>query len=378
MAPEQTYPLEGIRVVAIEQAIAIPLATRHLADLGAEVIKIEAPGSGDFARGYDSLANGLSVHFAWTSRGKKSVALDLKTPAGLARAQALIRSADVFVHNLGPGALERLGLGAEAVAALAPQVINLELSGYGATGPLAGRKAYDLLVQSEIGAAAVSGTPEEPTKIGISVVDISGAMYAVSAILAAIIERQRSGVGRAIKLSLFDTIAEWMSVPLLQAKYAGRFTRSGRFHTAIYPYGPFPCADGEITLAVQNDREWQRLCLGVLDDAALAADARYLTNEGRHQRRAVLGRMLDERLGAMAKAEVIGRLLAADVPFAESRTVEEAADHPHLRERDRWIAVDSASGPVSVLRSPYDTEGGWPTRQGRVPALDENGEDALT
>lgn len=370
-----TYPLDGIRVVAIEQAIAVPLATRHLADLGAEVIKIERPGAGDMARGYDSLADGVSVHFAWTNRGKRSVAIDLKSEEGRARAAELIAQSDVFVSNLGPGALDRLGLGPRAMQERAPGVVCVELTGYGEDGPMAARKAYDLLVQSEIGAAQVSGTSDEPAKVGISIVDISGAMYVLSSVLAALLERQQTGRGRAIRLSLFDCIAEWMSVPLLQARYQGFFERSGRFHNAIYPYGPFPCRDGEIVLAVQNDAEWQRLSTLVLQDAALASDPRFTRNELRHRNRDSLGRILSDRFATMDVADLISRLGASDVPFAEGRTVEQAVAHPEFLERGRWAEFATEAGRVSLLRSPFDADGGWPTPQGGVPPLRGEADD---
>ncbi len=367
-----SYPLQGIRVVAVEQAIAVPLATRHLADLGAEVIKIERPPGGDFARTYDSLADGVSVHFAWTNRGKKSVVLDLKSEEGLADAMRLVSTADVFVHNLGPGVIERLGLGWEAVSARSPGLIACELSGYGDGGPMAGRKAYDLLIQSEIGAASVSGEESAPAKIGISVVDISGAMYVLSSILAAIIQRKQDGKGRRLQVTLFDAIAEWMSVPLLQAKHQGTFYRSGRYHNSIFPYGPFACADGEVVVAIQNDAEWGRFCSGVLGRPELTSDARYAHTEGRHANRAQLGRLIESAFGVLSRAELCARLAAADVPFAESRSVEEAAVHPELVERGRWATFVTERGEVELLRSPFDSDTGWPTPPGGVPRLGQD------
>lgn len=372
VAESVSYPLEGMRVVAIEQAIAVPLATRHLADLGAEVIKIERPDGGDFARAYDSLANGLSVHFAWTNRGKKSVALDLKAPDGLGEAARLISSADVFVHNLGPGVVERLGLGWGVVSRSNPALIDCELSGYAADGPMAGRKAYDLLIQGEIGAASVSGTPEDPAKIGISVVDISGAMYVLSSILAALVQRGRDGQGRFLQVSLFDSVAEWMSVPLLQAKYSGHFSRSGRYHNSIFPYGPFPCVDGEIALAIQNDAEWVRLCEQVLERPELAHDARYEHNEGRHAYREELHQLIDAAFASQTRAHLAEKLSAAGVPFGENRTVEDAVTHPELTERGRWASFPSEAGPVELLRSPFDLAGGWPTPAHGVPGLGQD------
>lgn len=367
-----SYPLEGMRVVAIEQAIAVPLATRHLADLGAEVIKIERPPDGDFARAYDSLANGLSVHFAWTNRGKKSVVLDLKAADGLAETLRLVATADVFVHNLGPGVVDRLGLGWETVSKANPALIDCELSGYSAEGPMAGRKAYDLLIQGEIGAASVSGTPDDPAKIGISVVDISGAMYVLSSILAALVQRGRDGRGRLLKVSLFDSIAEWMSVPLLQAKHQGHFFRSGRYHNSIFPYGPFPCADGEVALAIQNDAEWERLCVAVLGRPELAHDERYEHNEGRHAHRAELDLVIREAFGSKTRAQLAESLAAAGVPFGENRTVEDAVAHPELVERGRWGRFASEAGPVELLRSPFDSDSGWPTPPRGVPGLGEH------
>lgn len=377
MSPEAdaTLPLVGLRVVSIEQAIAVPLASRHLADLGAEVIKVERP-EGDFARHYDSLANGLSVHFAWTNRGKKSVVLDLKTKAGYAALLRLAATADVFMHNMGPGVMGRLGLDYEVVSAVAEKIVYCELSGYGADGPMGRRKAYDLLIQSETGAAMVSGTPDQPAKVGISVVDISGAMYVLSAVLAALTERERTGKGRHLRLTLFDGIAEWMSVPFLQARY-GEFSRSGRFHNSIFPYGPFDCSDGEIVLAVQNDREWMRLCAAFPGFSALAEDDRFATSEGRHLHRFELYQRLSAALLSRTVAQVEVLLDAADVPFARTHTVEDAAAHAELVERGRWQSFDSEVGAVDLLRSPFHVGEQWRTPPGAVPGLGQHTAEVL-
>jgi itaconate CoA-transferase len=369
-------PLNGIRVVSVEQAIAIPLATRHLADLGAEVIKIERPG-GDFARDYDSLANGLSIHFAWTNRGKKSVVLDLKSEDGRDAALRLVDTAHVFLHNMGPGVMDRLGLDHASVSKRAPDVIYCELSGYSPGGPMQSRKAYDLLIQNETGAAAVSGTSDEPAKVGISIVDISGAMYALSGVLAALADPSGQGRGRHLRFTLFDCVAEWLSVPLLQAKYGGRFQRSGRYHNSIYPYGPFECADGEVVLAVQNNGEWARFCERVLAMPGLATDERFTTNERRHHNRESLAPIIASVLRRLSVETASERLLAGDVPFAEFHSVEEAVHHPELVERGRWGTFGSEAGSVELLRSPFEQEGQWPTPSSGVPALGEHTSDVF-
>lgn len=367
------YPLAGVRVVAVEQAVAVPLATRHMADLGAEVVKVERPPGGDFARHYDSLANGVSLYFAWCNRGKRSVVLDLKDEAGRAELWQLIKSADVFVHNLGPGVMERLGFGWEALSAANPRLIFCELAGFGADGPLAGRKAYDQLIQHESGAANVSGAPDAPVRLGISAVDISGGMYVLSSVLAALYGRAQDGQGKRLRINLFDTITEWLSVPLMQAKYGGSFTRAGRFHNSIFPYGPVRCADGEVVIAVQNQPEWERLCREVLRRPELVDDPRFATNGVRHQNRAVLDAIMVTALASVTRATLVARLEAADMAFAEDYPIEAAVHHPEIEARHRWMPVDTEFGTAEVLRSPFDSGFGWPTPAAGVPGLGGDG-----
>jgi len=373
-------PLQGVRVVALEQAVAAPLATRHLADLGADVVKIERPDGGDFARGYDHVVRGVSANFVWLNRGKRSVVLDLKNPTDRERAVRLASGADVFVQNLGPGVAERLGLGAEALRARNSRLIYCSLSGYGENGPYSKRKAYDLLIQGESGAATVSGTPEQPARIGISVVDISGGMYMLSAILAALYQRERTGEGQTLALALFDTIAEWLGVPLLTTMHGGAFARSGLHHNYIAPYGPFRCKDGIINIAVQNDREWARLA-AALGHPELADDPRFRHNADRYAHREELQAIIEEALHEVPLAEAFALLERADVAFGELREVATLQYHPQLAAAERWLEVPAPTedgAPVRTLRPPWDTAvSGWHARPGRVPALGEHTAEVL-
>ncbi len=374
-------PLSDLRVVAVEQAVAVPLATRHLADLGADVIKIERPDGGDFARGYDGAVNGLSVTFAWLNRNKRSVCLDLKAPADLAIAAELAARADIFVQNLAPGAATRLGLGAAALRARNPRLIYCGLSGYGDSGPYEQRKAYDALIQGETGASTVSGTPEEPARIGISVVDISGAMHVFGAVLAALHERERTGVGRELSIALFDTIGDWMGVPMLTTKYGGEHVRTGLFHSYIAPYGPFRCGpreeDGAVNIAVQSQREWLWLCERVLDLPELATDPRFAANPDRFANREALRAIMEGVFARLGLAETLARLARAGVAFGEQREAKELHEHPNLRARERWQRVPSEVGEVELLRSPFDAASGWRTPASAIPALGQHTDEVL-
>ena len=297
-------PLDGMLVVTLEQAVAAPFATRQLADLGARVIKIERPGRGDFARHYDGAAGeGMSSWFVWLNRSKESVVLDLKTPGGRAALDALIGRADVFVCNLSPAAITRLGLDADALAARHPRLVACQLSGYGDDGPYADRKAYDLLVQAEAGVLAVTGSPAEPAKVGISVADIAGGMYAYSGILTALLQRERTGHGGVVRTSLFGALAEWMSHPMLLASLTGAPpARNGPRHATIVPYGSYLTADGgEILIAVQNEDEWARLCHEVVDLPELATGARYAGNQRRVEHRDEVEDLLSGAIGRAAR-----------------------------------------------------------------------------
>ncbi|HLZ69645.1 MAG TPA: CaiB/BaiF CoA-transferase family protein [Dehalococcoidia bacterium] len=371
-------PLSDLRVVAVEQAVAVPLATRHLADLGADVIKIERPDGGDFARGYDGAVNGLSVTFAWLNRNKRSVCLDLKAPADLAVAAELAARADIFVQNLAPGAAARLGLGAAALRTRNPRLIYCSLSGYGDSGPYEQRKAYDALIQGETGASTVSGTPEQPARIGLSVVDISGAMHVFGAVLAALHRRERTGEGHELSIALFDTIADWMGVPLLTTKYGGEHVRTGLFHSYIAPYGPFRCGDqGTVNIAVQSQREWIWLCERVLEQPELATDARFATNPGRFVNREPLREIIEAVFARLGLAETVARLERAGVAFGEQREAKALSAHPNLAARERWQSVPSEVGAVELLRSPFDAASGWRTPAGAIPSLGQHTDEVL-
>ena len=367
-----TPPLAGVLVVALEQAVAAPFATRQLADLGARVIKIERPGRGDFARDYDSAAgDGLSSWFVWLNRGKQSVILDLKTGPGRAALDAMLARADVFICNLAPDAIERLGLAAAGLVARHPRLIACQLSGYGDDGPYAGRKAYDLLVQAEAGVLSVTGTPEAPAKAGISVADIAGGMYAYSGILAALLQRERTGRGSTVTLSLFSALTEWMSHPLLAASLTGcPPARTGDRHASIVPYGAYASADGdEILIAVQNEAEWERLCRNVLDLPALAADPRYAGNSRRVSRRDELEEQLRAGAAALPTAELLRRLEGARIAYGSVRPVAEVVRHPQLE--GRWTEIPAGEREVRVLAPPVRFSG-FPPALGPVPRLGEH------
>lgn len=366
-------PLEGIRVIALEQAVAAPLCTRHLADLGADVIKVERP-EGDFARRYDSVVRGQSAYFVWLNRGKRSVALDLSRADDRATCDDLLATADVFVHNLGPGAVERLGLGWDRVHARWPRLVSVSISGYGTDGPYRDRKAYDLLVQGESGVVWVTGSPEQPAKVGISIADISGGMYALASTLAALRLRDRDGEGRRVDVSLFDALAEWMMAPAYHQIYAGEAPpRMGMRHNTIAPYGPYRCSDGYVNVAVQNEKQWAALCELVLERPELSGDERFRTNEARVRGRIELEAIVEEIFAGHTRAEIEGKLAAADVPFGALNTVADLVAHPQLASRGRWVEVETPGGSVRALRPPFAIGGAEP-RMAAVPALDEHGD----
>lgn len=370
-------PLDGVRVLTVEQAVSAPLTTRHLADLGASVIKVERPDGGDFARAYDATVRGLSSWFVWVGRGKRSLTLDLKAPAAAEIMQRLIARADVFVQNLAPGASERLGLGAEHLRAQYPRLIVCNISGYGEEGPLRDRKAYDLLLQGEGGILAVTGSPDAPAKAGISVVDIAAGMYALSGILAALFERERTGVGATIDVAMIDAIAEWISAPLYFAHYGGTPPlRAGMRHSGIVPYGPYRCANGSVNLAIQNEREWARFCTGVLGEPDLAHDPRFDGNARRLANRIELERLIEARFATLSVDEVERRLEHADIPFGRVNDLTGVWDHPQLRARGRFAPVRSPVGEVEVLRHPINARG-FETGVFAVPALGEHTDEIL-
>jgi itaconate CoA-transferase len=347
-------PLDGVTVLAFEQAVAAPFATRQLADLGARVIKIERPGVGDFARGYDRTVNGLSSHFVWTNRSKESLTLDLTRPEGKAIIERLLERADIVVQNLAPGAMERLGWGAEALVERFPRMIVCNISGYGASGPYRDRKAYDLLVQAEAGILDVTGTPETPSKAGISVADIAGGMYAFSGILTALYTRERTGKGAVLDVALFDALAEWMGYPMYYTAGSGHAPkRAGASHAAIGPYGPYPAGDGSLVmLGVQNEREWVRFCNDVLQRPEIAADPRFTSGADRITNRAPLDALIRDAFASLTADEVVARLEQAGIANAHANTMQEFINHPQLAARNRWQPVDSPAGPIQSLLPP--------------------------
>ncbi|HET7339423.1 MAG TPA: CaiB/BaiF CoA-transferase family protein [Candidatus Dormibacteraeota bacterium] len=370
-------PLTGVRVVALEQAVSGPLCTQHLADLGADVIKLERPGEGDFARRYDSVVKGQSAYFVWLNRGKRSVELDLKSSSGARVMHALLARADVFVHNLGPGAVDRLGLGWVEIHSRWPSLISCAISGYGMDGPYRERKAYDLLLQGEAGVLAVTGTPEQPAKVGVSIADICAGMYSFSSILAALYERTRTGEGKLIDISMLECLAAWMMPPLYHQIYSGHAPlREGMRHNMIAPYGPYPARDGLVNLAVQNESQWVRLCEGVLDRPELARDPRFISNELRVRNRHELEPIIEQTLARWTAAEVEARLARADVPYGHVNTVAELAAHPQLTARGRWLDVDSEAGPVKVLADPFNI-GGMAHLLGAVPRVGQHTAEVL-
>src|SRR5438128_2388436 len=327
-------PLKGLTVVTLEHAIAAPFATRQLADLGARVIKIERPGVGDFARGYDSRVRGLASHFVWTNRSKESLTLDVKHPQAAEVLQRLVlEKADVVVQNLAPGAAARLGLGYEALAAKKPAIIVCDISGYGANGPYRDKKAYDLLIQSEAGLVSVTGTPDEPCKVGPSMADIAAGMYAYSNILAALLQRGQTGKGQRIDISMLESLAEWTSYPLYYAfEGAPPPPRTGASHATIYPYGPFPAGDGTtVMLGLQNEREWANFCDVVLQQPELTADPRFTANFKRVAERDALRRIIVEAFKPLTGAQVVERLELAQIANAQVNTMHDVWEHPQLK-----------------------------------------------
>ncbi|UUS64532.1 MULTISPECIES: CaiB/BaiF CoA-transferase family protein [unclassified Acinetobacter] len=348
--------LDGITVVSLEHAIAAPFCTRQLADLGARVIKIERPHVGDFARKYDERVDGMSSHFVWTNRSKESLTLDLKTEQAKAVVKQLLLKADVLVQNLAPGAASRLGFSYEELAEINPRIIVCDISGYGDDlnhpGPYRDKKAYDLLIQSESGFLSITGTDEESVKAGCSIADISAGMYAYSNILAALIERGKTGKGKRIDVSMLESMTEWMGYPLYYTLNGESSPpRSGASHATIYPYGPFPTGDQkQVILGVQNDREWQAFCEMVLEAPELYLDARFHTNTLRSQNRHTLCHMIEQKFSQWSQAEIMQRLESANIANARVNQVQDLWQHPQLQARQRWIEVDSPVGKIPTLK----------------------------
>ena len=373
-----TPPLTGVTVVSLEQAVAAPFATRQLADLGARVIKVERPGSGDFARRYDESVHGQSSYFVWLNRSKESLTLDVKSPAGRAVLDELLAGADVLVQNLGPGAGARLGVDAASLARRFPRVIPCSISGYGADGPWADRKAYDLLVQCETGLVSLTGSPAEMAKVGISVADIAAGMYAYSGILTALYRRAVSGRVSAVEVSLFDALAEWLGSPAYYTRYGGRQPeRVGAQHATIVPYGPFTTADQEtVLLAVQNEREWTALCRIVLGDPALADDPRFATNSARVAHREECNGVFAARFAGLRADEVVRLLDEANVASARLNSVAQFLEHPVLAGRDRWRTVGTPGGAIEALLPPAGLTEVTPV-MGPVPGVGQHTDDIL-
>ena len=367
-------PLKGLTVVTLEHAIAAPFATRQLADLGARVIKIERPGTGDFARGYDARVRGLASHFVWTNRSKESLTLDVKHPeAGKVLERLVLEKADVVVQNLAPGAAARLGLGYEALAAKKPAIIVCDISGYGADGPCRDKKAYDLLIQSEAGFVSVTGTPDEPCKAGPSIADIAAGMYAFTNILAALLQRAQTGRGQHIDISMLESLAEWTSYPLYYAfDGAPPPPRTGAAHATIYPYGPFPTGadQGSVMLGLQNEREWVNFCEKVLLRPELARDPRFAGNAKRVAERTALRQIIVDTFSTLTAPQVVERLEAAQIANARVNTMHEVWEHPQLKARQRWREVGSPVGMLPAMLPPGTWDDG--PRMDPVPALGEH------
>ncbi|MBT2569409.1 CaiB/BaiF CoA-transferase family protein [Planococcus sp. ISL-110] len=351
-------PLEGITVVSLEQAVAAPFATRQLADLGARVIKVERPGVGDFARNYDKTVKGMASHFVWINRSKESLALDLKQEEAKEVLHKLLAEADVFLHNLAPGAVDRLGFSAEELKVKYPKLIICSISGYGTFGPYTNKKAYDLLIQCEAGLVSVTGTEDTPSKAGISIADIAAGMYAYTGVLTAIISRYKTGKGAIIEVSMLEALAEWMGYPLYYSAYGeNEPPRTGASHATIYPYGPFKAGDGKMVfMGIQNEREWGEFCETVLNNSELASDPLFNSNSQRVVNKNALKSIIEDVFQAMDSGQVIERLELSRIANARLNTMNELVEHPQLAARNRWREVDSPVGKLKALIPPVTSD----------------------
>lgn len=371
-------PLDGITVVSLEHAVAAPFCTRQLADLGARVIKIERPEVGDFARKYDKRVRGEASYFVWINRGKESLTLDLKRDAGRQVLQTLLLDADVLVQNLAPGAAARMGLSADALRPLNHTLVVCDISGYGDSGPYRDRKVYDLLIQAEAGLLSVTGTPDQMVRTGISVADISAGMYAYSAILAALLQRGKTGVGSRIDVSMLESLVEWMSNPLYYS-FGGQepAPRCGASHPSIYPYGPFLAGDGGTVLfGLQNEREWTTFCQRVLGRPALVSDPRFCSNAARSANRCELKQLIESAFGGLTAPAVIERLDIAGIGTASVNTMQDVWAHPQLAARDSWVMVDSPAGPIPAMKPPARSDA-FDSVMAAVPSLGSHTESIL-
>jgi len=366
-------PLQGITVVSLEQAVAAPFTTRQLADLGARVIKIERPGAGDFARGYDKTVLGQSSHFVWLNRSKESLTLDVKHPNAKQVLERLIATADVFVQNLVPGAAARLGLGSEVLRERHPRIIVCNISGYGPDGPYSLKKAYDLLIQCESGVVSVTGTPETPSKAGISIADIAAGMYGFTGILTALYRRERTGDGAAFDVSMFEALGEWMSYPAYFAAYGGQPPpRTGASHATIYPYGPFTAGDGKtVFFGIQNEREWASFCTQVLERPELASDLRFNSSSQRQAHRSELSEILLGALRKLDSAQLLARLDGAQIANARLNDMHGFWGHEQLKSRGRWRQVETPKGRIDALLPPVGLDGDEP-RMDPVPSVGQH------
>jgi len=371
-------PLAGVRVLALEQAVAGPLCTRHLADLGADVVKVERREGGDFARRYDTAVKGLSSYFVWLNRGKRSLTLDLKHPAASEILGRLVARSDVVVQNLGPGAVARLGLAPGELRRRHPSLVVCSISGYGSGGPYETRKAFDLLLQGETGVIATTGTEEAPAKVGISVGDIGAGVYGALGVLAALYERRATGQGRLVETSLFDALAEWMGYPAYFALYGGTPpARAGVRHATVVPYGSYRCGDGQaVNFAVQTETQWRRFCGEVAEHPEWEADPRYATSADRRMNRDALEAAIEDAFAAHSRAEITRRLEAADIPYGDVHDVAGFVAHPQLAARDRWREVGSPAGSLRAIVPPVDLEG-MEARMGPIPEVGEHTDEVL-
>jgi itaconate CoA-transferase len=371
-------PLEGIRVVALEHAVAAPICSRHMADLGADVIKIERPGEGDFARSYDSFVHGQASFFVWLNRGKRSVSLDMKHPEAAKILDRLVSGADVLLQNLAPGAAERLGLSHADLAPRHPGLIVADISGYGESGPFAQKKAYDLLIQAEAGVISVTGTEETPSRVGISVADIATGMYALSGILAALVRRGRTGEGANVKIAMLDALAEWMTYPMYRVAYArSPLPRSPTSHPALAPYGAHHTKDGQVIFGLQNEREWMTFCAKVLEQPAVAIDPRFRDNNARREHRHELTELIEDYFADIASIDVVKKLDAAGIANGRLNEAQDVWDHVQLSARDRWREISTPGGPVRAMLPPFtftDVE----ASMGDVPGLGEHTDSVLS
>ncbi|WP_062307509.1 CaiB/BaiF CoA transferase family protein [Polynucleobacter sinensis] len=371
-------PLDGVTVVSLEHAIAAPFCTRQLADLGARVIKVERPEVGDFARAYDQRVKGMSSHFVWTNRSKESLTLDLKQPEALEILKSLLKTADVFVQNLAPGATSRMGLSVEELKKLNPRLIVCDISGYGNFGPYTNKKAYDLLIQSEAGFLSVTGTKETPSKSGNSIADIAAGMYAYTNILSALLLRNKTHVGSHIDVSMLEALGEWMGFPMYYAfDGAEPPPRNGASHATIYPYGPFGVGGGDtVMLGLQNEREWKLFCDKVILQPDLASDERYSSNFKRNENRESLKKIIDECFTQLSIEAVTQRLEDAQIANAQVNTMKDLWDHPQLGARHRWRYVDSPSGDLPALLPPGLNDQ-YDYRMDPIPAVGQHSEAIL-